>query len=82
MGLFVIPINIISLSLIWKTRSLRIVHFISKFIQQLKTKTDKLKFRFMNKKIFSIIGDTASDFDFILMNRIIKDQPSLVILLF
>lgn len=33
----------------------------------------------MNKKIFSIIGDFASDYDFILMNRIIKDKPSFVI---
>jgi len=39
---------------------------VSKFIQQLKTKTEKIKFRLITKKIYSIISDEASDFDFIM----------------
>lgn len=47
---------------IWSLRALPIIHYISKFIQQLKTKTDKIKFRLITHKVFSIIGDPSSDY--------------------
>jgi len=41
----------------WKLRALRIVYFISKFISLLRQNTENIKFKLIDKKIFSIIHD-------------------------
>lgn len=47
-------------------------------MQQLKTKTDKIKFRLINNKIFSLINDKTADFNYILLHKMIKQKPSFV----
>ncbi|CAD8179921.1 unnamed protein product [Paramecium pentaurelia] len=70
-----------SLNEIWSQKGLMIIRLVSRFIQQLKTKTETIKFRLLTQKIFSVIGDLSSNFEFILVSRQIKQKPSLFLIL-
>ncbi|CAD8192002.1 unnamed protein product [Paramecium octaurelia] len=71
----------IGLNQIWSQKGLMIIRLVSRFIQQLKTKTETIKFRLLTQKIFSVIGDLSSNFEFILVSRQIKQKPSLFLIL-
>ncbi|CAK87690.1 unnamed protein product (macronuclear) [Paramecium tetraurelia] len=71
----------IGLNYIWSQKGLMIIRLVSRFIQQLKTKTETIKFRLLTQKIFSVIGDLSSNFEFILVSRQIKQKPSLFLIL-
>ncbi|CAD8198939.1 unnamed protein product [Paramecium pentaurelia] len=47
----------IGLNGIWAVKGFIIIRLVSRFIQQLKTKTETIKFRLLTRKIFSVIGD-------------------------
>ncbi|CAK62923.1 unnamed protein product (macronuclear) [Paramecium tetraurelia] len=66
---------------VWAAKGFIIIRLVSRFIQQLKTKTETIKFRLLTRKIFSVIGDVSSNFEFILISRQIKQQPSLFLIL-
>ncbi|CAD8120838.1 unnamed protein product [Paramecium sonneborni] len=66
---------------IWASKGLIIIRLVSRFIQQLKTKTETIKFRLLTKKIFSVIGDLSSNFEYILISHQIKQKPSLFLIL-
>ncbi|CAK56624.1 unnamed protein product (macronuclear) [Paramecium tetraurelia] len=71
----------IGLNNIWAVKGFIIIRLVSRFIQQLKTKTETIKFKLMTRKIFSIIGDLSSNFEYILISRQIKQKPSLFLIL-
>ncbi|CAD8084275.1 unnamed protein product [Paramecium sonneborni] len=71
----------VGLNEIWSQKGLMIIRLVSRFIQQLKTKTETIKFRLLTQKIFSVIGDLSSNFEFILISHQIKQQPSLFLIL-
>ncbi|CAD8196983.1 unnamed protein product [Paramecium pentaurelia] len=56
----------VGLNQIWSQNGLMIIRLVSRFIQQLKTKTETIKFRLLTHKIYSVIGDLSSNFEFIL----------------
>ncbi|CAD8117019.1 unnamed protein product [Paramecium sonneborni] len=70
----------VGLNEIWSQKGLMIIRLVSRFIQQLKTKTETIKFRLLTQKIFSVIGDMSSNFEFILVSHQIKQQPSLFLI--
>ncbi|CAD8106695.1 unnamed protein product [Paramecium sonneborni] len=71
----------IGLNDIWASKGFIIIRLVSRFIQQLKTKTETIKFRLLTQKIFSVIGDLSSNFEYILISHQIKLKPSLFLIL-
>lgn len=61
---------------IWKTKALRILYFVSKFLSQLKQNTDRIKFKMLDRKIFEVIDDKASDFEFYIRRKLIYKNVS------
>ncbi|CAD8141478.1 unnamed protein product [Paramecium octaurelia] len=46
---------------IWKQKSLNILYYVSKFIRQIKTSGNKIKFKLLNTRILGLVNDAGSD---------------------
>ncbi|CAD8095929.1 unnamed protein product [Paramecium sonneborni] len=67
---------------VWAQKSLIIIRLVSRFIQQLKTKTERIKFRLITQRIFEVICDNSANFEYMIINRLIKQKPSLGLIIF
>ncbi|CAD8180977.1 unnamed protein product [Paramecium pentaurelia] len=67
---------------VWSQKALIIIRLVSRFIQQLKTKTERIKFRLITQRIFEVICDNSANFQYMLINRLIKQKPSLGLIIF
>ncbi|CAD8066524.1 unnamed protein product [Paramecium primaurelia] len=67
---------------VWSQKALIIIRLVSRFIQQLKTKTERIKFRLITQRIFEVICDNSANFEYMLINRLIKQKPSLGLVIF
>ncbi|CAD8147087.1 unnamed protein product [Paramecium octaurelia] len=67
---------------VWTQKALIIIRLVSRFIQQLKTKTERIKFRLITKRIFEVICDNSANFEYMLINRLIKQKPSISLIIF
>ncbi|CAD8096304.1 unnamed protein product [Paramecium sonneborni] len=67
---------------VWGQKALIIIRLVSRFIQQLKTKTERIKFRLITQRIFEVICDNSANFEYLLINRLIKQKPSFGLIIF
>ncbi|CAD8147818.1 unnamed protein product [Paramecium pentaurelia] len=67
---------------VWTQKALIIIRLVSRFIQQLKTKTERIKFRLITQRIFEVICDNSANFEYMLINRLIKQKPSISLIIF
>ncbi|CAD8091549.1 unnamed protein product [Paramecium primaurelia] len=67
---------------VWTQKAFIIIRLVSRFIQQLKTKTERIKFRLITKRIFEVICDNSANFEYMLINRLIKQKPSISLIIF
>ncbi|CAD8200952.1 unnamed protein product [Paramecium octaurelia] len=67
---------------VWSQKALIIIRLVSRFIQQLKTKTERIKFRLITQRIFEVICDNSANFEYMLINRLIKQKPSFGLIIF
>ncbi|CAD8171955.1 unnamed protein product [Paramecium octaurelia] len=67
---------------VWTQKGFIIIRLVSRFIQQLKTKTERIKFRLITKRIFEVICDNSANFEYMLINRLIKQKPSISLIIF
>ncbi|CAD8114518.1 unnamed protein product [Paramecium sonneborni] len=67
---------------VWAQKALIIIRLVSRFIQQLKTKTERIKFRLITKRIFEVICDNSANFEYMLINRLIKQKPNISLIIF
>lgn len=61
---------------VWKKGALRIIYIITKFLQILRTSTHKYKFKLMNEKMLTIVNDISADYDFYLINNLLREKPN------
>ncbi|CAD8049359.1 unnamed protein product [Paramecium primaurelia] len=54
---------------IWKQKSLNILYYVSKFIRQIKTSGNKIKFKLLNTRILGLVNDAGSDSSVLLEYR-------------
>jgi hypothetical protein len=62
----------------WQNGSLRIIYYVSKFMSIMLTSVEKIKLKFVNRKLFKIIGDNSSFYDFYRSRNMVQDKPTLL----
>jgi hypothetical protein len=60
----------------WKEGALRVIYYVSRFLAVLKTSTHQYRFKLINKKIFNILGDQASDYKFYYLGGRLREKPN------
>jgi len=62
----------------WKKNGLRILYYISKFVLVLLSSIEKIKLRLVDRKIFTIIGDKTSYYEFFRSRNLLKDKATIL----
>ena len=55
---------------------MRITYFITKFKMMLRTNTENIKFKLINRKVFSVIGDQSGDYETVRQSGLLYDKPT------
>lgn len=61
---------------VWRTKALRIVSLITRFIIRLRTSTQQYKFKFMTPKIFKMVNDQCSDYEYYQSRNLVRKRMS------
>ena len=51
-----------------------VIVYVARFIYLVKIKNSRIRFAFINKRIFSIFGDNSSNFNFYIKEKFIKTK--------
>lgn len=63
---------------VWKKKGLKVLYFIARFVLALLFSIKKTKLKKVDRKIFSIIGDDSSEYEFYRARKLVKEKPTIL----